>query len=309
MSNEDPIAALIRMAGPRPKIDDDIEARVRTAVAAEWRREVRRRRTVRVTWSALAMAAALGIIFVQTTLMNRTTPATPVAVAQVSLASVDVLRGAADLPRRIVAGSRVTTGADGVVAFDWKNHGSLRLAPRTIVRFVTSDTISVELGTVYFASAALQRTPIEVRTPRGSIVDVGTQFEVQVADDRNVRVRVREGSINLGSTHAGAGTQLTANAESIGRGAIAPDDPSWSWVLDAAPAMKLDGNLRALLDAVAREKGLELVFADAQLAESAKSSMLHGGLLLTPDEALHTAVAASGLDYRIARGQLIINRK
>ncbi|HWW59776.1 MAG TPA: hypothetical protein VN181_00280, partial [Thermoanaerobaculia bacterium] len=76
--NEDPIANLIRLAGPRVRASDDRAARVRGAVHEEWLQTARRRRRTRI----FAIAAAILIAIAGVTLLRPTPRTTPPAYAE-----------------------------------------------------------------------------------------------------------------------------------------------------------------------------------------------------------------------------------
>ena len=53
-----------------------------------------------------------------------------------------------------------------------------------------------------------------IRTPLGDIRDLGTAFEVRLRDE-TLRVRVREGRVDLRGAVAEAGTELIADRTSL----------------------------------------------------------------------------------------------
>jgi len=66
---------------------------------------------------------------------------------------------------------------------------------------------------------------------------------------------------------------------------------------------RLEGlTLEQVVDRVAHEKKLQAGWINA----SAKSKRLHGGVALSPDEALAAASSAAGVQYSIENGQLVI---
>ena len=152
-----------------------------------------------------------------------------------------------------------------------------------------------------------------VRTPLGAVHDIGTQFEVRLASDR-VRVRVREGRVDLrhgGATHsAAAGIELDADARgAVTQRAISRSGAEWEWVVRAAPPFSLDGRTLAdVVSSVTREEGVIPVWSDAT-SRAAASIRLHGVMPLSPDEALDSALVASGLTARTDGDRLVIQRK
>jgi ferric-dicitrate binding protein FerR (iron transport regulator) len=297
-NSDDAIGALVRLAGRRAPVPEDAAARVRAAVRDEWMQTLGRRRRTRWIGSAAAVAAAAVIVVV--TRMTNSAP--PVA------------------PRVVVAGGQ-TNGAviyandvyevanGNTASLAWGN-ATLRLDSGTRIRIASPSELTLERGAVYVDSNG---AGVLVRTPMGNVRDIGTQFEVRLTSDR-MRVRVREGRIDLqrgAATHtAGPGVELDADT----RGGVTPHSiartgAEWEWVLRAAPPIHLDGRtLSEVVASVTRDEGLKPVWFD-ETAQNAATMRLHGDVPLTPDEALDTALVASGLTSRIDGDRLIIKRK
>lgn len=305
---DEQLATLLRLAGPRPAVQPQISARVRDVVHGEWQETLRRRGRTRVlAWSGVAAAAAAVVLL---TLLNR--PAVVTAPPE-QIASVQIVHGTTSVRAgdTVAVGSIVSTSSDSFVTLQLRNGGSLRVASDSRLRIGTGDSVRLEQGAIYFASTPLG-SPIAIDTRFGTVRDVGTAFEVRV-DAHALRVRVREGAIELqrngGRERAGAGVELLAEPKKVARSPIATTGAEWGWVLAAAPPIVLDGNARGILTAIAREKGLTLMFADRRLADRVASISLHDHIPLTPDEALDAATVAADLSYRVDGNALIINRR
>jgi ferric-dicitrate binding protein FerR (iron transport regulator) len=190
---------------------------------------------------------------------------------------------------------------------------ALRLDAGTRLRLDTDSVLTLERGAVYIDS---QLSPsgaaVEVRTHLGVATDVGTRFEVRLAESQ-LRVRVREGLVNVerdGRTHAAsAGIELTLDAAgSVERRSTPVYGPSWQWSVEIAPVFDIEGrSLRELLDWVSRETGWRLRFTNPAVASGVATVSLSGSVAgLTPTEALATVLPTSGLSHRVVDGVLII---
>ena len=284
MQTEDErIAALLKMAGPRTAVPPDAMLRVRAAAHDAWSDAVGRSNSRRrMIWTA----AAAAVVFVIALQLSKERPA----------------------PSRTVAARTVISApSNRTLTLQWRQHGSLRLAPSTVVQFETADAITLQRGAIYFSSDAGSK-PVAVRTRFGIVRDIGTQFEARLDSDA-LRVRVREGRIELNGNDAEAGTEITAAADGVKKRSIPIAGADWNWVLAAAPPMTLEGNAREVLTAIAREKGLKLIFSDRALADSVSRMSLHSRVPLTPDEALDAATTASNLTYRVSGDTLAIERR
>jgi ferric-dicitrate binding protein FerR (iron transport regulator) len=297
-NSDDAIAALVRLAGRRAPVPEDAAARVRAAVHDEWMQTIGRRRRTRWIGSAAAVAAA-AVIVVVTRMTNSAPPVTPRVVV-----AGGQTNGA------IIYANDVYEVANGNTAsLAWGN-ATLRLDSGTRVRIASPRELTLDRGAVYVDSNG---AGVLVRTPMGNVRDIGTQFEVRLTNDR-MRVRVREGRVDLqrgSATHSAiAGIELDADA----RGGVTPHSiartgAEWEWVLRAAPPIHLDGRtLSEVVASVTRDEGLKPVWFD-ETARNAAAMRLHGDVPLTPEEALDTALVASGLTSRIDGDRLIIKRR
>jgi len=293
---DDPIAELIRLAGPRPRLSEERMARVRAEVHEEWLRGVRRR--TRVRWlSAAAIAAAMMIAAVLFLPRERVTPATPPAI----VAQVQAVQGTASvaLGAKVAVGTWIETMPGGTLSLDW-NGATLRLDEGTRVRLESARAAQLERGAIFFAGD--KGTGIVVRTALGDVRDIGTQFEARLRDE-TLRVRVREGRVDLRGEIAEAATELIADRSSVKKQAIPISGAEWKWIENAAPPLRLEGlTLQDALARVAREKGLRV-----QLRGVDGGITLHGNVDFAPDEALDAATAATASSYRIENDTLIVS--
>jgi ferric-dicitrate binding protein FerR (iron transport regulator) len=267
-NEKDPIATLVRLAGRRAEVNQERTARVRAAVADEWRTTVRRRRWTRVAVAAAVAATIGGVMLTR----PRSEPVVPVAAP-------------------IVAPVAAAT------SMPW-NGGTLRLDRGTQLRIDAPREATLISGTIYYANEAPGISVI-IHTPFGDVRDVGTRFEVRLRDD-SVRVRVRDGAVVLRDKTARAGTELVATRTSITERKIATSGEEWAWIENSAPPIVLEGKtLDEVLRVIAIEKGLTLEHNGAD-------QMLHGDIPLSVSEALDAATAAAGVTYRIEGDRLIV---
>jgi ferric-dicitrate binding protein FerR (iron transport regulator) len=300
-NSDDAIAALVRLAGRRPPVPEDAAQRVRAAVHEEWLQSMSRRRQTRWIGSAAAVAAVaiFALVMRMTSSSTQIEPQTPrVAVA------------AGQTNGAVIFANDIYEVADGGTASLTWGDATLRLDGGTRVRIVSTRELSLERGAVYVDS---NRSGVTIRTPIGAVRDIGTQFEVRLAGDR-MRVRVREGRIDLqqgSATHsATAGIELDSDVHGVvTKRSIPRNGAEWNWVMRAAPPIRLDGRtLAEVVATVTREEGVTPVWSDSA-ARAAASIRLHGTMPLAPDEALDSALVASGLTARTAGDRLIIQRR
>jgi ferric-dicitrate binding protein FerR (iron transport regulator) len=321
---QDTVARLLRLAGPRPEVSEERARRVKAAVRLRWQGELQtRRRRSRWWFGALAAAAgflvALGLAMQRARIPTPPGPALPVAFVDVVAGTGGLIAPARGGTLRVAAGdpvparSSVSTGADGRIALRLADGISIRMDHATRLGIESARDVVLERGAVYVDKAP-GGTPFQVRTGLGVLRDIGTQFEARVGDGV-LRLRVREGVVILdrdaGAETAEAGIELTAEA---GRRAlrrqIAVDGLGWGWTATVAPAFAIEGRrLPEFLRWASRETGWRLRFESAEVEESMRDVVLHGSVRgLGPEEALATVLPTCGLAFRIQEGTLHVNR-
>jgi len=312
------IAALLRLAGEPEPVPRAASGRVQVAVRAAWRAELARR-AARRRWSFAAAAAAVLAGAALWTLarsprLGAPAPGPPLATVQAASGGGPLAAGAA-----LARGARVATQAGQRLALRLTASGaSLRLDAGTELVLVSGDELCLEAGAIYVDTGAPRAggaPALLVRTALGAVTDVGTQFEVRLADAA-VAVRVREGRVRLsragGVDEAEQGTELVLDASGhLERGSVAIHGPHWGWTLAALPPLELqDRTLREFLGWAARESGWTLSFAEPSIERSAPDVRLSGSIAgLTPGEALAAVLPTCGLTHRVEDGRLIVSSR
>lgn len=360
-SQLDEVGQLIARAGQRPEPPAGDLASIRAAARIEWEEMVaaRRarswfRRSFLPGWAwATAGALVLALVAGGAWRLSGGAIGAPETVAAVELVAGDVrvadpARGArttvgATAGMLLVAGAQLETSAAdeaAYVAIRLVGGSSLRVAAATRIRLLDSSALSLERGTVYLDSglasgadsggqprlaSALpsgRGAAMEVRTEFGSVREIGTQFEVRVAErPAAMRIRVREGAVLVdsrsrrapgsGAVTAAAGDEMTvARDGSMVKTAIAANGADWNWILRSAPPLDIEGrSLRAFLEWVSRETALRIAYEDLALEQAAATIELHGTIEgLTPDEAVQVVLSGSGLNSSVAGGVLSVRR-
>ena len=320
---DDALARLLRLAGPRPATPEERTDRVRAAVRKSWLAEIQSR--ARLRWYAWALASAAALVVVAWATLKRGGPvpgaAPPVASLEAqSGAGAEVFVPGAErvtslaLGQAIVAHSEVRTGSDGRAALRLASGASLRIDLGTRVLLLTASELRLDRGAVYVDSVprADRGLPLRVHTPFGVAQDLGTQFEVRIVENA-LRLRVREGQVVLRrgdlSESALAGSELTARAAGgLDRRPVAVDGPEWGWAIEIAPSFEIEGqSLDRFLGWVSRETGWRLRFASADTSRAAPSIVLHDSVRgLTPAEALAAVLPTCGLTHRVSEGTLVV---
>jgi ferric-dicitrate binding protein FerR (iron transport regulator) len=213
----------------------------------------------------------------------------------------------------ILVGESIETGGTGRVALRFPDATSVRLDVASRVKMVAPRAVEVSSGAVYVDTGGTS-SRFEIRTPLGTVRDVGTQFEVRLIAGR-LRVRVRTGVVELSDGRrmmtGHGGTEIFLSATEAESRPYPPYGPDWGWTTEASPTIDMEGvSLATYLDRLAREQGWTVQYVDPNLAREAGGIILHGsvaGLMAT--EALDVAIATSGLTYRLDDGRLVVSRE
>jgi ferric-dicitrate binding protein FerR (iron transport regulator) len=312
VSDEDLVGRLLRLSGQRPELPAAAAARMHTVVEAAWRQELAARQRRRALgWLAAAAVLAGGLLLPMAARQPRSAPPTlppPSSAVDLPVATVEWVGEASPLRtgQRLHARTRIAT-AGARVALRLAAGASLRIDTGSAVRLLPGAAIDLERGAVYVDSGNAASQALQVHTPRGTLRDVGTQFEARLLGYA-LRVRVREGRVTWdgarGSANAGEELRITPRAAPLRR-PISGHGPDWEWVALCAPRFQIEGRtLRPFLDWVAREQGWELRF-EPGIERRARNTRLHGSIArLSPQAALATVLSTTSLGVRIEHGVL-----
>ena len=321
--DEESVARAIRLAGARSPVPSEREQRVRRRLKAEWLNANRRRVVRRRAGMAVALlGVAAAIVIAARVWTNRDTgvisdhPAAIVATVERVDRHMPHTAGQA-----IHADEVIETAADGRVALGLQDRTAIRLDEGTRVRFVDPATIELTTGAIYVDTGSTS-TGVLIRTPFGTVRDVGTQFEVRMTASV-LKISVRTGRVELVGRAPGPGASERSEPVSIGPGMqlsvndkgsemlpIPPTGSLWSWTASLSPVFDIEGKpLGSFLEHLAREHGWTVRYEDAQLARDASGIILHGSIAgLAPEDALAVAVRTSGLAHRMRQGEVVVSR-
>jgi hypothetical protein len=264
----------------------------------------------------LAAAALIALVI----LLPQWRPAPPALLGAVEVVTgqariaTDAGEAVAVAGMALTEGSIVTTDDRGRVALRLGT-ASVRLDATSRVVLASATRLALERGALYLdARTATAGGGLIIRTPLADVLELGTQFEVRLLDDR-LRVRVREGAVMLRRGEPlldlSAGDEVLLARDGTPQvGRIARDDRSWEWVLAVAPPFRLEGSSAAsFVRWSARETGLALRWESPEVAAAAESIVLHGDATgVPPDRAPEAVLPTCGLAHRLDNGTLVVSR-
>ena len=330
--DEEALARLMRIAGPRPDISPSVESRVYERVLREWQVSTAPADSKRVyanvqrSWRmagvrrqllrwALPLAVAASAVLVAVMMQQPVAPTAP-AIGTVARvvglpAEVGVANGDSVFP-----GATLTTGDGQGLSLLLVGSESVRLGSNSALRIDERARFTLLKGRVYADTGqfAYRNGGLQIDTGLGVVTDVGTQFAVEFDGD-TLDVAVREGRVDVrqdaGAFVAIAGERLVVDeAGSAELTELAPHSIYWNWAAELAPTFDIENkSLMDFLDWASREAGMELVFASDELRMAAMRTELHGSVEdFGPIEALESVLATTAFKYRIEDGKVVIER-
>ena len=331
--DDDTVARLLRIAGPRAEIPEDAESRVYAKVLAEWqtsthapdatrvydrvhrswRRQAVRARVLRWTLP-LAAAASAALVAI---LMMQPEPIPTAGVGTV-VRAVSPLAGnnGLDVGDEIYPGMTIETGDGQGYGFLLGRNESLRLGEESALRVESAGQFTLLRGRVYADTGEFvyRDGSIQIDTIFGAVTDIGTQFAVSVRDDA-LDVAVREGRVDIRQDTrklaALSGERLTLQRQGeVSVNPLSPTDAYWNWTTDLAPLFDIEGkSLLEFLKWAARESGRVLFFEDSDLRMAAMRTDLHGSIAnFSPLQAVESVMATTEFRYRLDGDKIIIER-
>lgn len=332
--DDETMAELLRLAGPRAPIPEDVESRVYDRVKTEWRasteqpessavyaevhRHWKKQNRARTGFRRWAMPLALAATIVAAIAVVLQPP--PPVPGNISVGTVARVAGAGAsgyLPpvgHVVHTGERLTTGAGQGMSLILSNAESLRMDEQTTLVVLAEDEFQLDEGRIYADTGDFMYRDhgLVIATPMGSVTDVGTQFAVNAGDDV-IDVAVREGRVDIDQDSeqfvAVAGERLTIHRDGgASVSALDMHDPYWDWATSLAPAFEIEN--KSLLDFLrwaARETGRELVFETNELRMTAMRTDLHGSVSdFDPLEAVESVLATTSFKFHIEADKIVI---
>ena len=285
----DDIGRLIRHAGARDAVPQDRFDRSRERVQSHWEQVVadKRRLRNRSRYQYLAIAASIVVVVTVTLLLRGGEIPAPPPMAHVDRVLGDVLidNALASAGDVVAPDAQIETTDSGRIALRLADGQSLRIDTSSLVAVHSANNVTLETGGLYVDTERNQSAaPVLVMTALGQARDVGTQFQVRLADDM-LTVGVREGQVEVTrpdreavSVDSGQLVDLNTDGSKSERD-IEHDDPIWSWVETVAPDFDGEGaTLERYLNWYAGQRGLQLVWADQGSEQRAKQVVLSGSI-------------------------------
>ena len=249
---------------------------------------------------------ALAAVLTLTTLVGVITLRTPqtfsVQIAAASDLSVNGVVTPGERTIEVSPGDSLSAGEPARLALGQAT--DLRLDRQTVIRWISESSIELTQGSVFVDTGGVD--DMSVRTSRGIVRDIGTQFLVTL-DDGVMEVAVRSGSTiidsDLGTYQASAdgysGDVVTLSADQASSRTEPTSADRWDWI-HAVPRGYDDTAVARLLEQIARDLGLRLRYADPGAEAWVMNLQLRGDEIddLSPTRALEVVAATSGLITR-----------
>ena len=329
--DEEAMARLLQIAGPRDEIPEIIESRVYAKVLQEWqagtaepdaarvyskvhrswKQQAIRSRFIRWTLP-VAVAASAALVAI---LISQPEPVPPVVAGTVAKV-VSPPTGGSAFTRGdpIHVGMTIEAGAGEGYSFLLARNESLRLDANSAIRVDATDQFTLLKGRVYADTGEFlyRDGGLRISTTLGAVTDIGTQFAVSIREQA-LDVAVREGRVDVRRDHdhfvAMSGERLTVMSQGDPQvGEVSLTDDYWNWATELAPVFDIEGkSALEFLKWVSRESGRILFFEDGDLRMAAMRTDLHGSIVgFSPLEAIESVLATTAFRYRVEEDRIVI---
>ena len=290
------IEHILRAAGSRKRAPDDMRQRVYATVQATWQDLPEASPASDLAapsargWSRYAVAA--GVVFaaglaVYALLSAPAQRVDDTAAGRIAFAptGLEVNGQDAGIETPVRVGDRLRTGIAARAEVVLAGGARLSLAPTTRVQVDAADTVHLLQGKAYLD---VYEVPggVRVVTPHTRIVDIGTQFLVEVVGDAT-RVAVREGRVevtagdvqHLAIAASGSGDLLAfEETQLVEKHAVSAQDALWAWTIAARAPLTLEGaTVFDYVSWMARDTGREVSYASRAVELLARGEQLRVG--------------------------------
>lgn len=308
-SQEDSIESLMRLAGPREVLPQDVKTRLEKTFREELHLAQQRRRAKKI--GAFSAIAALLVLAVMLSLpksgqQSKTPMATVIRLIGTVLINDD---GAIDNIGDVIAvGARLNSAVDGRVLLSLAGSATtIRLDQGTELVLQAENELFLKRGSIYIDTGDVSPiSRLTVTTEFAEVTDIGTQYLITAADS-NTRVAVREGLVRIvagGNQVESRATEGTAQQVSISKTlqvysrTIPKYGGDWSWINEIAPSFDTDNrHLIDFLNWVSRETGRSLQFNSNESRQAAHRITLAGSLQeYSPERALTAILSTTDLE-------------
>ena len=317
-AKEQDIARLLQAVGKREQVPPDMKQRWEQSFRAELAPVIAKRKARSLyRWAGLC-ASLVAIAVVLTQLTPGPTPhAFEIRVVAIS-GSVQAAGKSISIGEHLAPGLIIQTGDQGHLSLEFGGD-DLRLHKQSQVKLGTKG-IEVLAGKIYASDES--RKPvlpsIEVVTVHGRVVDIGTQFTVELTANRTVATVRRgqlefdtsDGNFRLSTTALGAGRLVVDDRQQPEFSQVPATGEEWSWIYQSAPAYELEGSTAyEFLQWSTGETGYQLEFSDYSTEVYSHTTTLHGSIdALNPEQAIQSVMATTDMQAVLTDdGRLLVS--
>jgi len=323
LEKDELLDSLFQHASTRARAPAEVEADIRAATFAEWKKTTGQRKKKRYMVT-FGLAASLVVSVILVGILKEHTPPVinPEQLATVEIQSGDIFvrntQGDNSSARRLAShtlysGQVINTNANTRIALKWKTGESIRLNEHSEIALISASEIELLAGRIYVDTDHAEKAgaPFAIRTFAGLIQHLGTQYLAGISD-KTITLAVREGQVSLNTENS----DLTVN-----RGELASIGPAgktevtrietfgarWEWTTMVTPELKLDGlSVFDFVHWAGRETGREVQFSDTAIQDLSMQTRLRGSVNLAPDRALELILETSDLEALTSEGKIFI---
>lgn len=285
MSDDEAVAQLLQAGGKRAAPPKAFMSEVEKNTRLAWQQAVQaeKRKRQKQWLGVAATAACMALVFF---IALPKSAVQPEFMAKINSQSGEVFLSTGG---PISLGSQIRT-QNGYISLELPDHTLMVLGANSELHFTGPAEVALLQGQMYVDSPD-HTTQVLIHTPRGDIVDIGTQYQVNVSPEA-LTVAMREGltEITVGkdvyqaSVNQHQGDVVQISQHGVVRSQVARDDASWQWVRDGYSDFNLQqATVSELLNWASRVTAHSVEYSSEQVASQARQVRFSGGLVTTKD--------------------------
>jgi ferric-dicitrate binding protein FerR (iron transport regulator) len=293
--NEQDIERLLNAAGQRRNPPEEMRARVYASTLEAWQAlpeqpiPAARNYQAKPGHAYLAMAATLLVAVAVSLVMLNKPDQMPSAAGEVVFVQGNYALNGNRMALADVAiqpGASLRTSPQSILTLRTQSGALVTVDQNTQINLTEHDTVYLHGGRLY-ADVEATASDLVVQTAYAKIVDIGTQFEVSVAEQgKELLIAVREGQVDVSGkgepfsvVAAGGLGEVVHMRESLiqERHSVPTTSPRWDWRRAGRKPYDLaSSSVYDYLKWMARDTGHELVFASKAVEQMTRIGILQG---------------------------------
>ncbi len=291
MTTDEKLEQLVRRAGKRTPLPDEVKQRLQTSFRRELQLNMRKRNRAKVlVLSGIAASILIAISF----LILNDSPRPTSVIAKIERSEGETFWQYEDESGPLSYGNIIQPHdfihtMEGSLSIRLENSSvNLRLGRMTEIEFIGKSSVRLVSGDIYVdAQPDGNHHSFSIRVNEIEVKHLGTQYLVSSNED-GISIAVREGEVIIKSRKqefhskgtTGKGELVSVSrTNKLTRSPINTHGSRWAWVNQMAPTIETNNMpIDKFLSWIARETGLKLVYNSPEILEAFHTELIKGSI-------------------------------